>query len=159
MAAAFNLLGTSVTWRSAFGIYLLSASILIVGLMVRQYRRNRSRRLLLALLGAVFLTGGVCLKAADTIWNLWEIRFQTYGVLVFEACFGYDILVGGLLRTREEHLRALEELGLREKRLEMAETRFRKMLDNSYDVIFTMDREGNILAINTEAEEVLGFPV
>lgn len=159
VAALTNVLGRSDPWKGAFAAFLFLSSGLIVGLTAWKFNREKDRRLLLVLLGAIFMTQGVCLQLVDIIWNLWEIRFQTYGMIAFEACFGYDILVAGLLRERQEHMRALEELGLREKRLEMAESRFRKMLDNSYDVIFTMDREGNVLAINTEAREVLGFPV
>lgn len=160
MAAAMQgALGRSDAWKGAFAAYLFSATGLILGLTAWRFGRERDRRLLLALLGASFLTIGACLQVVDIIWELWELRPQTYGMLAFEACFAYDILVAGLLRERREHLRALEELGLRERRLEMAEARFRKMMDNSYDVIFTVDREGNILAINTEAKEVLGFPV
>ncbi|MBC7254416.1 MAG: PAS domain S-box protein [Actinobacteria bacterium] len=159
VAAIVGVLPTSNIWKAIFGIYLLLASTLIVALMAWDYHRQRDREHLLALLGAVFVTLGACLQVADILWNLWGLRFQTYGMLAFEACFAYDILVVGFLRAKEEHLRALEELGLRERRLQEAEAKFRKMLDNSYDVIFTMDREGNILAINTDAEEVLGFPV
>lgn len=159
VAAALGILSPSNKWKLAFGAYLLMATALIVVLMAREYLLQRDRQHLLALLGAISITLGACLQVIDIIWDLWALRFQTYGVLAFEACFGYDILVAGLLRAKEEHMRALEELGLREKRLQEAETKFRKMLDNSYDVIFTVDREGNILAINTDAEEVLGFPV
>lgn len=159
VAAALGVLARSNPWKMAFGAYLLLASALIVALMAREYARARDSRHLLALLGALFITLGACLQVVDIIWDLWELRFQTYGILAFEACFAYDILVAGFLRAKAEHLQALEELGLRERRLQEAEARFRKMLDNSYDVIFTVDREGNILAINTDAEEVLGFPV
>ncbi len=159
VAALTGVLGRSDAWKGAFAAFLFLASGFIVGLMAWKFSRERDRRLLVALLGAIFLTLGVCMQVVDIIWELWELRPQTYGMLAFEACFAYDILVAGLMRERREHLRALEELGLREKRLEMAETRFRKMMDNSYDVIFTVDREGNILAINTDANEVLGFPV
>lgn len=158
-AAIVGVLPSSNTWKAIFGAYLLLASTLIVALMAWDYHRQRDREHLLALLGAAFVTLGACLQVADIIWDLWGLRFQTYGMLAFEACFAYDILVAGFLRAKEEHLRALEELGLRERRLQEAEAKFRKMLDNSYDVIFTVDREGNILAINTDAEEVLGFPV
>ncbi|MDI6874547.1 ATP-binding protein [Candidatus Solincola sp.] len=158
-AAALGVLTPSNNWKAAFGAYLVLASVLIVALMAREYGRIRDRQHLLALLGAVAITLGACLQVADIIWDLWGLRFQTYGMLVFEACFAYDILVTGFLRAKAEHMQALEELGLRERRLQEAEARFRKMLDNSYDVIFTMDREGNILAINTDAEEVLGLPV
>lgn len=159
VAALTNVLGRSDPWKEAFAAFLFISSGIIVGLTAWKFNRGKDRRLLLVLLGAIFITLGVCLQLVGIIWDLWEIRSQAYGMLLFEACFGYEILVAGLLRERQKHMRALEELGLREKRLEMAESRFRKMLDNSYDVIFTMDREGNILAINTEAREVLGFPV
>ncbi|MGQ9474714.1 MAG: PAS domain-containing sensor histidine kinase [Actinomycetota bacterium] len=159
IAAALGALAPSNAWKTAFGAYLFLASVLIVALMVREYRRAKDGQHLLALVGALTITVGACLQVADLVWDLWGLRFQTYGMLAFEACFAYDILVAGFLRAKAEHLEALEELGLRERRLEEAEAKFRKMLDNSYDVIFTMDREGNILAINTDAEEVLGFPV
>lgn len=159
LAAALGILSSSNIWQLAFGAYLLMATVFIISLMAREYIRQRDRQHLLALLGASSITLGACLQVVNVIWELWALRFQTYGMLAFEACFGYDILVAGFLRAKEEHMRALEELGLREKRLQEAETKFRKMLDNSYDVIFTVDREGNILAINTDAEEVLGFPV
>ncbi|MBC7246897.1 MAG: PAS domain S-box protein [Actinobacteria bacterium] len=159
VAALTDVLGKSDPWKGAFAAFLFLSSGLIVGLTAWKFNREKDRRLLLMLLGAIFITLGVCLQVVDIIWDLWELRPQTYGMLAFEACFAYDILVAGLLRERKERLQALEELGLRERRLEMAEARFRKMMDNSYDVIFTMDREGNILAINTEAKEVLGFPV
>ncbi len=158
-AAALGVLSSSSIWKAIFGVYLLLASALIVTLMAWEFNLTRDRQHLLALLGAVFVVLGACLQVADILWDLWGLRFQTYGMLAFEACFAYDILVAGFLRVRQEHMQALEELGLREKRLAEAEARFRKMLDNSYDVIFTVDREGNILAINTDAEEVLGFPV
>ena len=149
----------SDAWKAAFGLYLLAASCLVVGMMVWKYGRERKPQNLLALVGAASLGLGVCLQVVDIIWDIWSLRTQAYGMLAFEACLGYDILIAGLLRERKKHLKALEELGLREKRLEMAESRFRKMMDTSYDVIFTVDREGNILGINTEAKEVLGFPV
>jgi PAS domain S-box-containing protein len=158
-AATLGWLSEVTAWQVVYGIYFVVVVAGVLGLAAWAYRRERSRQLMWALLGASFLAIGAGMQVLAIILGWGEFYSQTYGMLAFEIFFGYDILVAGFLREREEHLRALEELGLRERRLEFAESRFRKLMDNSYDVIFTIDHEANILAINTEAEEVLGFPV
>jgi PAS domain S-box-containing protein len=158
-AASLGLLNDNTGWQVAYAFYFAIVVGSDVSLMAWAYKREKDRGSLLALLGAVFLGAGVAVQifgipAGNTGYNA-----QVYGMLAFEILLGYDILVTGFLRQAREHLRALDVLGLREKRLEIAEARFRKLMDNSYDVILTMDSEANILAINTDASEVLGFPV
>ncbi|MDD5667425.1 MAG: ATP-binding protein, partial [Actinomycetota bacterium] len=115
------------------------------------------REMIWAILGTLSIAIGAGIHIITLLLDLDPFHFHTYGMLGFELFFGYDIMVGGLLRIRREHLRALEELGLRERKLEMAEEGFRRLLESSFDILFTVDREGNILAISTEVEEIRGF--
>lgn len=144
-----------VVYAACFGVAVAG----MVGLMAWAFALKRSRETFLVLLGAIFLAAGAAMQIIGIILGNWYLQTQAYGMLAFEILLGYDILVAGLLRERQEHLRALDVLGLREKRLEIAESRFRKLMDASYDIIFTIDSEANITAINTDAEEILGFPI
>lgn len=158
-AGAMGQLNHNQPWQAAYAAYAIAVSAAAIGVMATAYRRDPHRQNLLALLGAFFLAAGVVVQLIAVVFSNDQLHALAYGMLLFEAFLGYDILAAGFFREQHEHLRALDVLGLREKRLEIAEARFRKLMDNSYDVIFTIDGEANILAINTDASEVLGFPV
>jgi PAS domain S-box-containing protein len=159
LVSSLGYVSESTAWQVAYSIFYLIGVGGVVGLMAWTYLRERRRELIWALLGTVSLAAGVGIQLIAIIVGREEFFSQTYGMLAFEIFFGYDILVAGFLREREKHLRALEELGLRERRLEKAEAGFRRLMDTSYDIIFTIDQEARITAINTEAEEVLGHAV
>jgi PAS domain S-box-containing protein len=158
-AAVLGQLNQNTAWQVVYAAYFSVVVASVVGLMAWAYSRDMSRQSLIAMLGALFLTIGVAIQMGEIILGGIELHAQAYGMLAFEVLLGYDILVAGFLRERREQLRALNVLGLREKRVELAESRFRKLMDTSYDVIFTIDSDANLLAINTDASEVLGFPV
>jgi PAS domain S-box-containing protein len=158
-AAAMGALNESTPWKVAYTVFFLTVTACGIAFMMGAYRRDKGRKTLLALLGVLALAGGVTVQIAGILANNRGLNGQVYGTLIFEILLGYDILVAGFLREKREHLRALDVLGLREKRLEIAEARFRKLMDSSYDIIFTIDAEANILAINTDASHLLGFPV
>jgi PAS domain S-box-containing protein len=152
-------LRNNTAFQVCFTIYYMAGMSGIVLLTFRAYMRERSRRMVLAILGTLSIAAGAGIHIITLLFHLGSWYFQTYGMLAFEIFFGYDILVGGLLRERQEHLHALEELGLRERKLEMAEEGFRRLMDTSFDILFTIDREGNVLAVSTEAEDIGGFKV
>jgi PAS domain S-box-containing protein len=159
LTSALGYVPNSTAWQVAYSIFFVFGVGGVVGLMAWAYLRERSRALIWALLGAALLAIGVALQLIAIMLGREEFYSQTYGMLAFEICFGYDILMGGFLREREKHMHALEELGLREQRLEAAEAAFQRLVDTSYDIIFTIDREARVTAINSEVEEVLGFNV
>ncbi|OFW56946.1 MAG: hypothetical protein A2W01_01100 [Candidatus Solincola sediminis] len=158
-AAAFGWLTDNIPWQVAHACFFMLVILTILSLMARAYLAERARQQVVALLGTLFLTLTVAIQLIATIVASRAIYTQAYGMIAFEILLGYDILVDGFLRQHREHLRALDVLGLRQERVELAESRFRKLMDMSYDLIFTMDPHANILAINTDASEVLGFPV
>ena len=86
------------------------------------------------MIGIVLFALGAGVHMANLIWEFTTVNIATYGMLAFLLFFGYDIIVVGFLRERDEHLRALEELGLREERLDKAERSFRRLMDSSFDV-------------------------
>ena len=159
LAASLGWVSEVTAWQVAYGAYFALVVGADVGMMAWAYGRERRPEYVWALLGASSLALGVGLQLAAIAMGAEGFYSQTYGMLAFEAFFGYDILVAGFLRERRKHLNALEELGLRERRLEMAEESFRRLMDTSFDVLFTIDGEGNILAVSTEAEEIRGFEV
>ncbi len=159
IASALGWVSESTFWQIAYSSYFVVLIAVVVGLIVWTYSRERRREYIWALLGTMSLGLGVVLQLLAIISGSEEFSSQTYGMLAFEVFFGYDILVGGFLREQREHMRALEELGLRERKLKMAEEGFRKLMDSSFDLIFTVDQEGDILAVSTEAEDIEGFKV
>ncbi|MDY6795534.1 MAG: ATP-binding protein [Actinomycetota bacterium] len=159
IAGALGWIGDSVAWKGVYGIFYLVVVITDIVLITWAYYTRGREEFKWAMLGTLLFALGAGINMLNLIWDFTTVNTQTYGMIAFLAFFGYDILVAGFLREQEEHLQALEELGLREERLERAEDRFRRLMDDSFDIIFTISREGDILAINTEAEEVVGFPV
>lgn len=159
VVSSLGYMNKGTAWQVAFSVFFAAGVGGVVWLMAWAYKRERRRELIWALLGVVSLAIGVLIQLVTIIMGREEFYSETYGMLAFEIFFGYDILVAGFLREREKHMRALEELGLRERRLEEAEAGFQRLMDTSYDIILTIDREGRITAINTKAEEVLGYPV
>ncbi len=154
-----GLLRENMAFQACFALNYIAGVGGIVVLTFRAYLRDRSREMLLAILGTLSIAIGAGIHIITILFDLGDWHFHTYGMLAFELFFGYDILVGGLLRQRQEHMHALEEMGLRERRLEVAEEGFRRLTESSFDMLFTLDREGNILALSTEAEEIRGFKV
>lgn len=159
VASALGWVSDSTPWQIAYSIYFALVIAAVVALIVWTYSRERRREYILALLGVISLSIGVALQLVAIILGAEDLSSQTYGMLAFEVFFGYDILVGGFLRERWEHQHALEVLGLRERKLQMAEEGLQKLIDSSFDIIFTVDREGDILAISTEVDEIGGFKV
>ncbi len=159
IASALGWLTDITAWQAAYGLFFMLVVGAVVGITLWVYNRDRRRENLLALLGAASLAIGVAIQLVAIIWGVEDFYSQTYGMIAFEIFFGYDILVGGFLRERQEHLRALQELGLRERKLEVAEEGFRRLMDSSFDIILTLDMEGNILAVSTEAEDIGGFRI
>ncbi|RJP32103.1 MAG: PAS domain S-box protein [Actinobacteria bacterium] len=159
LASATGWVSDSTPWQMAFGAYFMVIIGADVGLMAWTYRRERRREYIWALLGASSLAVGVALQLVAIISGAEEFSSQTYGMLAFEIFFGYDILVAGFLRERKEHMHAFEELGLRERKLEMAEAGFRRLVESGFDIIFTVNREGDVLALSTQVEEIGGFKV
>ncbi len=160
--AVIALLGSlrnNIVFQGVFAVNFVLGMGGITALSFYSYLRERRREMVCAILGTLSIALGAGVHIITILFNLGDWRFHTYGMLAFEAFFAYDILVAGLLRERKERVTTLEELGLRERRLEMAEESFRRLLDASYDILFTMDREGNIVAISTEAEEIQGIKV
>jgi PAS domain S-box-containing protein len=160
LASCLGLMGDSTPWQIAYGVFYLTGVGVVVGLLAEAYAKVRRNELLWALAGSAALAIGAGLHLLAIIMGNNEFPSQTYGMLAFEICLGYDILKGGFLRERERHMRALEELGLRERRLEEAEAAFQRLVDTSYDIIFTIDREGRVTAIKSEVDEgLLGYKV
>jgi PAS domain S-box-containing protein len=149
----------NTVYQSFFALNYMAGVGGIVVLTLQAYARERSREMIWALLGTLSIAVGAGIHIVTILFDLGEWHIQTYGMLAFEIFFGYDILVGGFLRQRQEHMHALEVLGLRERKLEMAEEGLQKLIDSSFDIIFTVNREGDILAISTEVEEIGGFKV
>lgn len=131
----------------------------IVALTFRAYLRERSREMVWAVLGTLSIAIGAGIHIITLLFELGEWHLQTYGMLAFQFFFGYDIVVAGMLRERRKHMHALGVLGLREKKLEKAEEGFRRLMETSFDILLTLDREGNVLAISTQAESIEGFQV
>jgi len=159
LAGALGWITDSVAWRGVYGLFFLAVVVADIALVTWAYYTKGRREYKWALIGIVLFALGAGIHMINLIWEFTTVNIATYGMLAFLAFFGYDILVIGFLRERDEHLRALEELGLREERLDKAERSFRRLMDSSFDILFTIDREANIMAVNTEAEEVVGFPV
>lgn len=157
--SAAGLMHDSFFWKALYLLYFFLVVILITGELVSYYREGFGRGIALALLGSLVFVASLVAYLVDYLRPYTDLRLHTYGMLAFQALLFYDLLMRGHLEAEKEHVRIIQELGLKEKLLEEAEIRFRKLLDNSFDIIFTMDPEGNILAINTDAEELLGFPV
>jgi len=158
-AIAMGWISDITAWQAAYAVYFVVVIAADVGLMAWTYRREKRSEYIWAVLGALSLALGVGIQLVAIMLGADEFYSQTYGMLAFEILFGYDIVVGGFLRERREHMHALEELGLRERRLEGAEESFRKLVDSSFDIIFTVNRDGDILAISTEVENIGGFEV
>ena len=158
-ATAMGWISDITAWQAAYVVYFVVVVAADVGLMAWTYRREKRSEYIWAVLGALSLAVGVGMQLVAIMLGADEFYSQTYGMLAFEILFGYDIVVGGFLRERREHMHALEELGLRERKLETAEESFRKLVGSSFDIIFTVNREGDILAISTEAEDIGGFRV
>jgi len=146
-------------YQALFALNYMAGIGGIVVLTFHAYARERSREMIWAILGTLSIAIGAGIHIVTILFDLGEWHIQTYGMLAFEVFFAYDIMVGGLLRERREHLHALDVLGLREKKLEMAEEGLQKLIDSSFDIIFTVNREGDILAISTEVDEIGGFKV
>jgi len=158
-AGALGWITDSLEWRSVYGLYFLAAVAADIALVAWAYYTKGRKEYKWALIGIVLFALGAGVHMINLIWEFTAVNIATYGMLAFLVFFSYDVVVAGFLRERNEHLRALEELGLREERLDKAERSFRRLMDSSFDILFTIDREGNILAVNTEAGEVVGFPV
>ena len=149
----------NTVYEGLFALNYIAGISGIVVLTFRAYAKERSRELILAILGTLSIAIGAGIHIIAILFDLGEWHVQTYGMIAFEIFFGYDILVGGFLRERREHMHSLEELGLRERRLEIAERGFRRLMESGFDLLFTIDRDGNVLAISTEVEEIRGFKV
>lgn len=149
----------SPVYEACFAIYYLAGMGGIVVLTVRSYLRERRRELIWAMIGTLSIAVGAGAHIITILLDLESWHLQTYGMLVFEVSFAYDILVAGILRERKRHMTALEELGLRERKLEIAEEGFRRLMETSFDILFTVDVEGNVLAVSTEVEDIGGFKV
>ncbi|MBC7229938.1 MAG: PAS domain S-box protein [Actinobacteria bacterium] len=149
----------SRTWQVLYGAFFTGVIACGLGMVLRFFMRERRKELAWAFLGALSLALGAWLQLLLIVLSKPDFRSQTYGMLAFELFFGYDIVFAGFLRERKEHLKALEELGLRERRLEDAEAAFRRLTETSFDILLTLDRGGNILAVSTEREEIEGFRV
>ncbi|NPV60785.1 MAG: PAS domain S-box protein [Actinobacteria bacterium] len=149
----------SQAWQVLYAVFFTVIIALGLGMVLRFYLRERRREQAWALLGAFSIALGAWLQLLMIALGRPEFSSQTYGMLAFELFFGYDIVFAGFLRERKEHLKALEELGLREKKLEDAEAAFRRLTESSFDILLTIDRGGNILAVSTEREEIEGFRV
>ncbi len=149
----------STAYQVLFAAYFLGGVGGIVAMTVRSYLKGRRRELIWALIGTLSIALGTGAHLVAILFGLESWRLQTYGMLAFEASFAYDIMVAGLLRERMRHMTALEELGLRERKLEMAEKGFRRLMETSFDILFTVDMEGNVQALSAEVEEIAGFKV
>lgn len=159
LAGAMGWLTDSVAWRSIGGLFFLGVVVADIALVTWAYYTKGRREYKWALIGIVLFSLGTGAHMINLIWEFTTVNVAAYGVLAFLIFFGYDIVVVDFLRERGEHLRALEELGLREERLDKAGRSFRRLLDSSFDILLTIDKEANILAVNTEAEDISGFPI
>jgi PAS domain S-box-containing protein len=157
--SAAGLMHDSLFWKVLYVLYFLLLVVIMARELVSYYQSVSGKGIATALLGSLVFVASLVAYLVDYLHPYTDLRPHTYGMLAFQATLFYDLLFRGHLEAEREHVRVIQELGLKEKMLEEAETRFRKLLDNSFDIIFTMDPEGNILAINTDAEEILGFPV
>lgn len=158
-ASAAGLMHDSLFWKVLYLIYFFLIVAIMTGELASYYRSGTGKGVTLALLGSSIFVISLLAYLVDYLHPYTDLRLHTYGMLAFQASLFYDLLLRGHLEAEKEHVRIIQELGLKEKMLEEAEVRFRKLLDNSFDIVFTLDQEGNILAINTDAEELLGFPV
>ena len=159
LAGAMGWITDAVAWRGVYGLFFLAVVVSDIVLVTWAYYTKGRKEYKWALMGIVLFALGAGIHMVNLIWEFTTVNIATYGMLAFLAFFGYDILVVGFLRERDQHMQALEELGLREERLDKAERSFRRLMDSSFDILFTIDKDANILAVNTEAEEVVGFPV
>ncbi len=158
-ASAAGLMHDSFFWKAVYSLYFFLLVAIMTAGLVSYYREGPGKGVALALLGSLIFVASLLAYLVDYLRPFTDLRLHTYGMLAFQAFLFYDLLLRGHLEAEKEHIRIIQELGLKEKMLEEAETRFRKLLDNSFDIVFTMDQEGNILAVKTDAEELLGFPV
>ena len=149
----------SIAYQACFGLYFLVCVCGIVYLIMRSYLRGRRRELVWAMAGTLSIAIGTGSHLVAILLGLESWRLQTYGILAFVIFFAYDILLAGLLQERMRHMTALEELGLRERNLEMAERGFRRLMETSFDILFTVDMEGNVQALSSEVEYIEGFKV
>jgi len=152
-------LRNNTVYQVCFAINYMVGVSGIVALTIRAYLRERSPEMIWAVLGTLSIAIGAGIHIITLLLDLGSWHIHTYGMLAFEVFFAYDILASGFLRERREHMHALEELGLRERKLEMAEKGFRRLMESSFDILFTVDGEGNVLAVSTEAENIGGFQV
>ncbi len=159
LAGFAGWLSGSQAWQALYGVFFSVVIAFGLGMVARFYLRERRRELALAFLGALSIAIGAWLQLLMIILGRPDFGSETYGMLAFEFFFGYDLVFAGFLRERKEHLKALEELGLRERKLEDAEAAFRRLTESSFDILLTLDRGGNILAVSTEREEIEGFRV
>jgi PAS domain S-box-containing protein len=159
LAGALGWITDAVAWRGVYGLFFLAVVVADIALVTWAYYTKERKEYEWALIGIILFALGAGIHMTNLIWEFTSVNIATYGMLGFLFFFGYDIVVVGFLRERDQHLQALEELGLREERLDKAERSFRRLVDSSFDILFTIDKDANILAVNTEAEEVVGFPV
>jgi NADH:ubiquinone oxidoreductase subunit K len=142
LASILGWVSDITAWQVVYAVYFVAVVGAVLGMMVWAYYKQRRREYIWALLGASGLAVGVAIQLVAIILGWEDFYSQTYGMLAFEVFFGYDILVAGFLREQREYVHTLQELGLRERRLAEAEEGFRRLMESSFDILFTVDSEG-----------------
>lgn len=132
--------------------------------------------ILLAPAYALLLTGGVLiyflLLALLTGWNLYvpplsfgaEGReFADIAIVLIVLAFNVGLLTFQNMRSLRDALEKLRsEVAARkrtEENLRQSEERYRSVINNAGDIIFTMSSEGNYLSLNPAFEKISGWPV
>lgn len=72
-------------------------------------------------------------------------QFLLEGVIIFAILFGGLLIIGIMLRWSAS---LSEEVAKKTKELKKSEERYRSLIENANDIIFTVDRDGNITSIN-----------
>jgi PAS domain S-box-containing protein len=72
-------------------------------------------------------------------------QFLLEGVVIFAILFGGLLIIGIMLRWSAS---LSEEVAKKTNELKKSEERYRSLIENANDIIFTVDRDGNITSIN-----------
>ncbi|MDD5667899.1 MAG: hypothetical protein PHS26_11440, partial [Actinomycetota bacterium] len=90
----------NTVYHACFTVNYMAGMGGIVALTFRAYLREKSREMIWAILGTLSIAIGAGIHIITLLLDLDPFHFHTYGMLGFELFFGYDIMVGGLLRIR-----------------------------------------------------------
>ncbi|MBI5847391.1 MAG: PAS domain S-box protein [Nitrospirae bacterium] len=82
-------------------------------------------------------------------------QFMMQGVLIFIILAGSLTVISLMVRWSSS---LQQEVSRQTKELKKSEQRYRSLVENAEDIIFTIDREGNFASINRYGSKLLGRP-